>query len=180
MGWKTFKTHFRVGHIVHMRDANLCIGSPYITNIFEIDPKTGRMIKGEDRDTHNADLSRYRKEIEETTPSSIIAMLQASDTFAASIPCYRIEGCEVLEKQCESFEWPSVTHDGELMYENTHFPTRRACIEYGIRNAKAGINIGTRRVADCEKELDQAKKYLDDARVELAALEQLLEKEGKD
>lgn len=39
MGWKNVKEHYRIGHIVHVKDGKICIGFPHITDIMEISPE---------------------------------------------------------------------------------------------------------------------------------------------
>lgn len=38
MGWKNVKEHYRIEHIVHVRDGAVVIGSPYVPEIIRATP----------------------------------------------------------------------------------------------------------------------------------------------
>ena len=114
MGWKKVKEHYRIEHIVCVEDGQILIGSPYIHDIIRISP-SGVVIKS-CRD--NEDLKRYMREFEQD-PQKLSQLIKEPDQFEASLTVYTYEPGEVIEKQCEVLGWPNVTHDGEIMYENT-------------------------------------------------------------
>ncbi len=167
MGWKNIKEHFRIEHIVCVKQGEgLCIGSPYIYNIIVL-ALDGTVKKRNDRSGSNPDLDRYQREIDATPASKIKELLDAPDTFAAALAVYTYDGGTIKECRCEAYGWPNITHDGQLMYENTFSAAREKIVQSAKRNAQAGIEIWTRnlqdsqkRVTECETELGQAKREL--------------------
>lgn len=169
MGWKNVKEHYRIGHIVHVTKEGLCIGSPYIHNIIAVGDD-GTFKKRFDRG--NVDLDRYQREME-ADPAKFRELMAAPDTFAASIPVFTYEGGRIIEKRCEEPGWPNVTHDGELMYENTFSTNKAKVVKLAKRCAESGVVCWTRNIADararlaeCEKELAQANQELAQLRVD--------------
>jgi hypothetical protein len=167
MGWKNVKEHYRIGHIVQVTDQGLCIGSTMCHDLIVIDRYRG-VIKKADASL-NADLMRYVAEMR-ADPDKLRELLDADDTFEASIPVWTCNGSEVKQAFCEKFGYPNVTHDGEMMWENTHLATRAEAVQYGIREAEARVKIFTGDVARQEQELSEKRKRLGDAQADLAKL----------
>lgn len=115
MGWKAFKHHYRIAHIVHVTDRGLCIGSPYIHDIIVVGTH-GSLVKRYEW-SGNSDLERYQREIE-ADPSLALKLMQTDDVFQKSVTVYTWSDGVVIEKQAEEVGWPNATHDGQLMYDN--------------------------------------------------------------
>lgn len=167
MGWKNVKQHYRIGHIVKMADNQLCIGSGYIPEIIVVS-LAGEIVKRYDR--RDGDLARYQEEIE-ADPALFTRLMREPDKFERSIPVFSFLGCKVIEKQCEELGWPNVTHDGDVMHENTWFPTREQAIraaKQSARSAIAGWGGAVERVKD---ELVRMTRELDTAKADLVALD---------
>ena len=160
MGCKAFKAHYRIGHHVHLTSQGLCIGSPYIHNLIVVEPSSGIITKAKEF-RQNEDLQRYMTEIR-ADPAKALALIQQPDEFTASLPVwtYHYDTAAIIEQQCESYGWPNITHDGQLMYENTHFPTRDEAVQYLASNLRAGIELDGRRIAELETDLAECKQRL--------------------
>jgi len=117
MGWNAFKKHFGITHIVQIRERQLLIGSPYISDLVSINIDTGIIKKPEPY--HDRFLRENYPNVSAAMPSEIKALLDAEDTFAESIPVYTYEGLRISTKYCEEVGYPNVTHDGALMFDNT-------------------------------------------------------------
>lgn len=165
MGWKAVKDYYRIGHIVQVRNGRICIGSPYIPEIIVIDAD-GNITK---RDSSNADLKRYMKEFSENL-KKLSDLVQQPDEFERSIPVFTYDGGKIIEKQCENLGWPNVTHDGEIMYDNTHSADRGKVVEWAKKNAEAWIKNVLERIAQQEKEIEESHKLLDEWVSNLEAL----------
>lgn len=163
MAHKLFKQHYKIGHIVHIRDGDLLIGSPYISDLITVG-MDGKIKKHNDS-LVNDDLKRYVSEIS-ADPERAAELLAAPDTFEKSIKVYSCQGSEIIEDYCEEFGWPHTTHKGELMYANTHFLDKKDAIKCGQREALSGFTMMKRRVKDLEKNLAETReimeKYWDD------------------
>lgn len=156
MGWKNVKDHYRIGHIVHVKDHGICIGSPYISDIIVIDP-SGKIIKRLER--AHGDLGRYQSEMD-ADREKLRRLIEAPDEFARSIPVYTYQDDRIIEKRCEEPGWPNVTHDGELMYENTHSTDKQEVIAWAKRNAQHGVSMFRADIRDAEQKLQELRAQL--------------------
>lgn len=169
MGWKNIKEHYRIGHIVHVGAEGICIGSGYITDIIVIDP-SGKVIKRYD-ERGNGDLQRYQAEMD-ADPELLRRLVETPDQFATSIPVFTYEGSDIIEKQCETAEWPSVTHDGMLMYSNQFSTDMHKVIEWARRNASTAVVMCRRSIADTEQKLVDMKAMLAEHELALVNLDE--------
>ncbi len=150
MGWKLLKDRFAINHIVQVRDGRVLIGSPYVGNLAEINPKTGTLYR-------NPTFPRFLDEtypaLASAEPAEIIAILAAQDSFSASLPVWTYDGAKIIEQQCEERGYPNVTHDGTLQYNNAHFDTQDKALARAKQVAKADIEWLTKSVAEAEERL---------------------------
>lgn len=136
MGWKRVKEHYRIGHIVHVRDGDICIGSPYIPEIIRITPE-GMFLKS-CAGGSNDDLNRYLREMQ-ADPDKLLQLINEPDEFTLNIPiwCYEGKG-QIKERLCEQPGYPNVCHDGTLIYDGGSFSTDwPVALEYAITDATA-------------------------------------------
>ena len=168
MGWKTFKEKFKIGHTVQITEKGLCIGSIYVHDLVVIDMETGRIKPNR---TFDDFLPRNYPDLYNTLDKEILDAINAKDSFERSIPVYTYDGAEILEKFCEEFGWPNITHDGCLMYENTYFTTRKAAIEKAIKENKAGVEIVSTTLKNKRKEVEDYEGYLEEHRENIRKLQ---------
>jgi uncharacterized Zn finger protein (UPF0148 family) len=168
MGWKNVKEHYRIGHIVHVTEKGICIGSGYISEIIVID-KAGTIIKRYDS-TVNEGLLRYQQEMD-ADPETLKRLIKETDTFSKSIAVYTYEGGEIIEKQCEEPGWPNVTHDGCLMYENLFSTDKMTVVQWAIENAKAAVKLKIDSILRLEKQISEEQKLLSEFKADLEKLE---------
>ena len=135
MGWKAFKEHYRIDHIVRVDDGTLQISSPYIYKIIAIN-SDGEIVKGYTGE--NDDLMRYQKEIK-ADQNLAKSLLAQPDTFGDLITVYTFEDGKIVEKQCEILGWPNCTTDGILMHENTFFESRGGAVACAVQELKLSI-----------------------------------------
>lgn len=154
MGWKNVKTHYRIEHTVQVTEAGICIGSPYIHNIIVIgqDGTITRSYTGQ-----NDDLVRYQKEFNDD-PETLKRLIQEPDIFEASVQVFTYKGGEILEKQCEALGWPNVTHDGQIMHDNTFSPVKAQVVKWAKEEAAAVYEWTSRNVADAHQKLTECHK----------------------
>lgn len=172
MGWKRIKDHYGIGHIVHVSDGNLLIGSPYIHDIIVVAPD-GRVVKEYDRS--GGDLARYQSDIA-SNPAEFARLFAEEDVFSASIPVYTYrtyKGAEIIEKACEELGWPNVTHDGDIMYDNTFFTDRNKAVVAARKDAAAGLRWAQERLEKLREDLAKAEADLEDAEEVVATLQKM-------
>lgn len=175
MGWKNIKEYFGIKHIVHGHDGKIFIGSAYCSKLIIIDNETGNI----DKNSFSNIGEQYPELLKLLTAhkETILILIKENDKFSASLPVFTFDGQNIIEKQCEAYGWPNVTHDGELMYDNTFFKKRLKAIEYGIKDTEIGIRNFRDRIADYEQELIKSKKLLDAEIVIFNRLSELIKEE---
>jgi len=167
MGHKKLKEHYRIGHTVCVTDKGICIGSPYIHDLIVISPD-GKIIKADDG--HNKDLKRYTDEMK-ADPEKLREIVEAQDVFEADIPVYTYDGGEIIEKLCEKPGWPNVTHDGDMMYENTYSTDKCLVVKWAKTNAALGVQRKQERVEESKAELVKFEVLVKESQSDLAKLE---------
>lgn len=157
MGWKRFKERFRIEHIIQISDNKLLIGSPYVSNLANIDMDTGEI-------TGNPNFEKFLSDnypcLLQATASEILEELNGSDHFDSSILVYTYNKGEILEKYCEIEGYPSLTHDGVLMHENTFSRNRADVVKWAITDIDISIQWGLEKIGECEEELHKLKTKL--------------------
>ncbi|GBQ85075.1 hypothetical protein AA14337_2987 [Acetobacter malorum DSM 14337] len=186
MGWKTFKDRFcNSDYIVSVESGDICIGSPVNPTLIRVttegEMRSALRIRGK-----KAFLSFLEQNLPALAAASqreIVAAIAAEDTFGSNIKVYTYSGGDILEKSCEQLGWPNVTHDGELMSENTFSPDRAYIIELALRDAQSWAEhlvIEDRRLkeklAKIHKDMNENKVRRKETAKEIARLR--LERRG--
>lgn len=154
MGWKNVKEHYGIKHIVQVTDAGICIGSGYVHNILtiraDLSIERSSIGRGEPFDSMVAAMEADRPKLRE--------LIDSPDTFSASIPVYTFtyDGA-IVEALCEQPGWPNVTHDGRIMYDNTHFPERSQAVAQATKELDAVAENAANRCAEARLEVEKAE-----------------------
>lgn len=138
MGWKTFKDLFCGNdYIVSVESGDICIGSSANPTLIRVTPqgemRSALRLRGE-----KAFYSFLEKNLPALAASSkkeIAAAIAAEDTFTSNIKVYTYSGSNILEKSCEQLGWPNVTHDGEMMNDDTFSPDRCHIIKLALQES---------------------------------------------
>lgn len=166
MGWKNVKEHYRIGHIVQVAKAGLCIGSPYIHDIIVVSPE-GKLIKKE-RSTRNEDLLRYQSEIE-ASPDEFARLFQEPDKFERSLSVWTFKGAEIIEKHCEEYGWPNICHDGQII-DSDFCRTKEDAIRAALGHNKAHIRWTVDTLKQARERLAEILHWRAEARANIKAL----------
>jgi hypothetical protein len=92
------------------------------------------------------------------------------DVFENSILVYTYNGGDIIETYCEKVGWPNVTHDGQIMYDNTFSRNKDKVIQLAFENAKAGVKINAENVEWAKGKLKEEEDYLVQAKKNLEKL----------
>ncbi len=168
MGWKNIKEHYRIGHIVQIREGRICIGTGYVSDLLTVSFE-GKVGVGKLGISGNEDLQRYHAEMT-ADPDKLKALLTHPDSFTTSLPVYTYDGGEITEKQCEAYDWPNVTHDGCVQYENTFHADKNVVVGWAKRNAEIAVKYGKENLESAEKELAERRDRLAIQEADLAKL----------
>lgn len=167
MGWKTFKEHFGITHIVRVAKGRVLIGTDYVSDLASIDVETGTVIINE---TFSGFLEERYPEVLAAKPAEILSLLEMEDTFTASIPVFTYERDKIVEKACEEPGWPNVTHDGLMMYENTFSTVKATAIRFARDSAEARIRSLSESIERTEQDLANQRASLAECKADLEAL----------
>lgn len=157
MSWKNVKEYYHIGHIVQIREGKICIGSPYIANLIMVS-FNGDVSWGTLGPSKNDDLARYHSDMTANF-AKLRELIETPDKFEHALPVFTYEGGDIIEKQCEEYGWPNVTHDGLLMYENSFSADRAKVVEWAKRNAAAGVELAEHRIEEVRKNLAEVEAW---------------------
>lgn len=158
MGFKAFKEHYGINdHIVSVHKGVISIGSDYVSNLVGIDMQTGAILINE---AFSGFLVQKYPEILNSTNEERLALVQIKDQFSQSIPVYTSCNGQIIEKQCEELGFPNVTHDGEIMYQNTHYANKADAVEYAREDLGCRIEYYEGSIVDLEAKLAEKKGKL--------------------
>lgn len=184
MGWKNVKHHYGIKHYVCVAEKGICIGSGYVHDLIVIADSDKPRDWHDTVDRHctklDCNLSIWRPtyvgrgepfdgivNAMADDPATLRRLIDTPDTFAVSVTVYTYDyDGNIIEKQCEDPGWPSVTHDGDMMYENTFSTDRNQVVEWAKRNMAAGLENARESVTERQRELDASRARL--ARFEAA------------
>lgn len=169
MGWKNIKDHYRIEHKVQIRDGLIAIGSSYVSDLIRV-TFDGKVSWGNLGESRNEDLARYYAEMTADL-GKLKELIDAPDTFAASLPVFTYDDSQILEKQCEAYGWPNVTHDGLMMYDNTFSPDRDKVVAWAKNNMACAIKSYKRMVKEAQERLKQTQDWLLQSQAHLTTLE---------
>lgn len=138
MGWKNVKESFNIPDsiIVHVRDGNLILGVPFVPEYYSITPDGIVKLLLSDRLTSKFDS--IIADIQ-ANPDKFINAFSTPDTFNSNNSTWTYQGSQIIECQCEVTGFPNVTHDGQLMFENTHFLSFEEAHEKAVKVNQARI-----------------------------------------
>ena len=154
MGWKSLKEHYRIGHQVQVTEVGICIGSSFVHNIITIHTDGRGPLVESNYDIRNADLERYVSDFVADI-DLLKALIHQQDVFERSLPVWTYEGGDIIEKQCEEYGYPNVTHDGRMMYNNMFSKDRAEVMTWAIENAEAGLSHTSDMIEQYMRELSK-------------------------
>ena len=172
MGWKAVRDHYNISHIVHVRGGKLMIGSPYVSEMIVVQPDGSLTTSRSVARGIGGEVERYLDDFT-ADPAKLVELFAVEDKFDASHRVYSAKGGKIVEQFCEHFDWPNVTHDGELMYENTHFKTYKDALENGLRNAHAYARSAQDNVTNQRQKLADAIAQQIESATELESYKEL-------
>lgn len=176
MSWKNIKDHYRIGHIVQVREGKICIGSPYVSDLIKVS-FDGEVSWGSLGPSKNDDLARYHAEMTADL-AKLRELIAAPDKFEASLPVFTYDGGDIIEKQCEQYDWPNVTHGGDLMYENSFSRDRAKVVQWAKENAAAGVRMADRRIEELKADMAKTEAWRAKDLADLAKLENASNREA--
>lgn len=88
-------------------------------------------------------------------------IINGKDEIENPLPVFTVNDGKLVESITDKYGWPNTDHNGICMYNNTHFPTAKQAIQYGISEYKAGEEMALRRIKQIEENLTEIKEELE-------------------
>lgn len=164
----------------------IAVGSPMCHDLFSVNKKTLRIRYALDTwregrkclegKSNEELLFIYDKLHELVNSGEIQEIINGKDDIENPLPVYTVRNGKLIESFTDEYGWPNCDDEGYTMYENTHFDNPKQALQYGIKEAEAGISISSRRISDLESELKKAKEGNLEFEKEAEYLQSLLKK----
>ncbi|HDS1721778.1 hypothetical protein NPS53_09715 [Pseudomonas putida] len=167
MGWKSLKDAFSITHTVCVTDNAISIGSRTIPDLATIDTSTGIVVEHRE---YKGFVERTYPALANTAPAELLDLIKAKDEFSASIRVYTYRDGALVEQVCEQAGYPNVTHDGHVMYENTHSTDKNEVIGWAKQHACQVLTGKQEYLARLRQQLDEAERELDKAQADVDRL----------
>ena len=84
---------------------------------------------------------------------------------------FKVKNNFVTEVECEEMVYPMSDSEGDTIYENTHYGTKKEAYIEAIIECKAGVSIATRIVKEARKNVRKYESKLSDECIDLERLE---------
>lgn len=177
---RALQKHLKTDRTIHAKNNLICLSSLYIYDLLSLNVDTGYVSYALGDKTNNAELLSLKAGLESLTKEEREYYWNGSDDIENPITVYYVDDKgDVHTAITDSLTFPSVTDDGILMYENTHFETKLAALNYEVRNTENGVNYLTDNVAEKYNAWIEAQKMLSDHSAKLLNLQTQLDQQNK-
>lgn len=175
------------GYSVSNNDEYIAVGSPMCHALISVNKETlkvkyaldtfreGRKcLEGKSNSKGENELLFIWDKLHELIESGQIQdIINGKDEIENPLPVFTVDDGKLVESVTDKYGWPNTDDNGICMYENTHFPTAKQAIEYGISEYKAGEENTLRRIKELEEDLSKVKERLEKYRGYLSHLQSL-------
>lgn len=162
------------GYSVSNHKRYIAVGSPLCHDLISVDKETlkvkyaldtwreGRKsLEGKTNSKGENELLFIWDKLHELIESGEIQdIINGKDEIENPLPVFTVENGELIESVTDKYGHPNTDDNGICMYENTHFPTAKQAIQYGIYEYEAGKRICARQIEELEKRLMECKEEL--------------------
>lgn len=164
-------------------ETKICIGSAYMSSIFELNIKSLKLIsklepdgiyKGNNLEFHFI----WNKLLQLIESGEIQQVLNGDDEIENGIPVFTIMYGRLFESVTDKFPTQSefmncVTKEGFTIHFNTWFRTKKEAIDYGIKDCMLGIQEHSKRADFLTKELQMHIKSVDEYAKNMQVLQEM-------
>ena len=175
------------GYSVSNNDEYIAVGSPMCHDLISVNKETlkvkyaldtfrdGRKCFEEtSRQSEKSELLFIWDKLHELIENGQIQdIINGKDEIENPLPVFTVDDGKLVESVTDKYGWPNTDDNGICMYENTHFPTAKQAIEYGISEYKAGEENTLRRIKELEDDLSKVKERLEKYRGYVSHLQSL-------
>lgn len=175
------------GYSISNNDEYIAVGSPMCHDLISVNKETlkikyaldtfreGRKcLEGKSNSSGENELLFIWDKLHELIENGQIQdIINGKDEIENPLPVFTVDGGKLVESVTDKYGWPNTDNNGIRMYENTHFPTAKQAIKYGISEYKAGEENTIRRIKELEDDLSKAKERLEKCRGYVSHLQSL-------
>jgi len=102
-------------------------------------------------------------------------IINGTDEIENPLPVWTFEDGKLIETHTDEYGWPNTTFDGYVMYENTHFPTKKEAIEKAIVECEIGVKWVSESIEELEEKIVKEKERLEKEKKHLEHFKTLIE-----
>lgn len=171
------------GYTISNHKNYIAIGSPLCHDLIAVDKQTMKIKLAldpfnEGRKTlegraNGELLFIYDRLVEMIGTGELNDIINGDDVIENPLPVFYVDDGKLIETVTDCYGWPNTTITGELMYDNTHFKSRKKAIEKGISELGYAIENMEERVIQCQNDLQKANDRLSKYKNDLAGLQSL-------
>lgn len=168
MGWKNFKEKYNINHIVHVVDNHIVIGANFMPVLLRINMENGKIVEELYASSLNLSLKSAYEELKNLypdlfndSPKERLNVIKTEDNFVTNYILYTFdEDGNIIEKESEGDDFPSVTNDGTLIYSNMFFKEKSQAYNKAFKNFENHSKYFSQNIKKLEDELKSSKKSL--------------------
>jgi len=157
------------GYMIHFCDDKICIGSLYVSKLITVDAKTMeikfalapsyvRNHRDSVCDGNSELVFIWDKLCELISTGELKDIIIFNDPTENMFPVYSVKDGMLIEQFTDKIEYGNTTHDGELIYENSHYANKVEAVERGIMHLRGMHDMYSARIDALVRELDDVKK----------------------
>ncbi|MDR1902382.1 MAG: hypothetical protein LBQ88_08910 [Treponema sp.] len=150
------------GYIISQGEDDIRIGSVYCTDLISVNKKTLKVKYA--LDTSHEGRKSLRSEVLQSIWDTLHRLIETGkireiiggkDIIENPFPVFTARYGKLVESVTDKYGWPNVDDDGILMYDNTHFPTKKAALKRGIEELSARIISYNRMIGEYRDKLKE-------------------------
>jgi hypothetical protein len=157
------------GYAVMNKEDRICIGSSLCSDLITVNKKTLKINYALDRDGRKNLESRGRDELvfiwdklqELIDNGEIKDIIEGVDVIENPIVVFTVDDGKLISTTTDKTGWPNVTAEGDMMYDNTYFRSKKEAIKYGIAEYTAGLKNSLEWLRDKTKALNEINDRID-------------------
>lgn len=173
---RELQRHLNTDRVIHAGNDYIYIASHYCHNLISFDINTGdiRYALGGSRP---AEIQALINGLEALTMDQIQYYWHGVDEIENPIKIYYADdNGDIQEALTDSLDYPSVTHDGVMIYDNTHFKTLKETFDHAINDTNLAIDWMATDLEFKTAALEKAGELLFGQKGKLKKLESSLKK----
>lgn len=157
---------------IHARDNLICVASAYVHDLVSLNVETGNLSYKFGGIPKDEELNQIYQGLQFLNAEERSYFWEGVDTIEEPITLYYADNDGVIKTAItDSLDFPSITDDGVLIYENTHFKSKKELLDYEINNTQLGIKWLYKNRAEKYKAWEDSNKMLKEHTSKLCTLE---------